>query len=118
MDFPTTLEAFSDDDPAHLGTRPTTLLRKELFLLFTLNLPSHVFVYHPLLYHPGATAKSLNLFLHYCPAGHLEVSPQPPLHHLNQGILLPPASCSSDPQHGKTPMVLRGSLGESEWPGM
>lgn len=54
VDCPDTLEAFSDDDSAHLVTSHNTLLRKELFLLFTLDLPCHVFVYDPLIYHPVA----------------------------------------------------------------
>lgn len=51
MDCPAILEAFNDDDSLHLVTCPKTLLRKELFLLFILDLPSHVFVYDSLLYH-------------------------------------------------------------------
>lgn len=115
VDCPDMLEAFNDDDSPHLMT---TLLSKELFLLLTLNLPSHVFVYEKrqncIIW---CHCKELALSLHYCPEGHLEVSSQSPCHHLNQSQRLPSASCSSDPQHGKILMVLRGSLVESEWPG-
>lgn len=87
---------------------------------FTLNLPSHRFVYCPLLNHLVPLQRVWLSLLRNCPsstAGHLEVSPQPHLHHTKQVQLLPPAYCDSNLWHDKMPIVLVGSFVE-KWMAM
>lgn len=101
-----------DDSCGDLSQGCITLLGKKLFLSFGLNLPSHGFVYCPLLYH---LQKAWLGLLHNCPlstASHLHVSPQPPLHLIKQAQLLPPSYNYSNLRHDKMPIVLVGSFVE------